>query len=160
MPKKIEINHSDPIGKTLMLMVQTSRLIIKYVDACFYQKTPISFTKFMVLKVLVSNNGILTPTQLAAWTQTEIHNITTLLARMKKEDLVYTKQSDKDRRKVNVFITDKGRRLLKQAMPVAAHFIDQIMRSITEENATHCSEILKVLRDNAFNGLEGLAKHS
>ena len=158
MARILEIPHGEPIGKTLMLLTQTSRLINKYIEAYFYQKTTISFTKFMALKVLESGNGVMTPTQLAEWTQTELHNITTLVSRLKKDGLVSTNRSDIDNRKVNVILTDKGRKVLSEATPVARKLIDQIMSSITKTDAVKFSKILEVLRDNAYNGMENIAK--
>ena len=158
MAKITEIPHSESIGKTLMLLTQTARLINKYIEAYFYQKAPISFTKFMVLKTLASQNGVMTPTQIAEWTQTERHNITTLIARLKKDGLVHTELSDIDKRNLNVFLTDKGQISLNLAMPVARELIDQIMSSITENDALKLSQILEVLRDNAYGGLESITR--
>lgn len=158
MVRITEIPHSETIGRTLMLFTQTARLISKYIDAYFYQNAHFSFTKFMVLKNLASQNGVMTPTQLAAWTQTELHNITTLVARLKKEDLVITERSNIDKRNVNVLLTEKGRIVLNQAMPVARDLINQIMSSITEADAVQFGQMLEVLRDNAYYGLESIAR--
>ena len=158
MARVTEIPHGDTIGKTLMILTQTARLINKYVDAYFYRKARFSFTKFLVLRILESRNGVMTPTQIAEWTQTELHNITTLVARLKKEDLVFTQRSDIDKRNVNVFLTDKGRMVLNQVTPVARELIDQIMSSITETDALNLSQILEVLRDNAYGGLESITR--
>ena len=158
MARVTEIPHGDTIGKTLMLLTQTARLISKYIDAYFYKKARFSFTKFLVLRILESRNGVMTPTQIAEWTQTELHNITTLVARLKKEDLVFTQRSDIDKRNVNVFLTDKGRMVLNQVTPVARELIDQIMSSITETDALKLSQILEVLRDNAYGGLESITR--
>ena len=61
---------------------------------------------------------------------------------------------------VNVFITDKGRIVLKEAVPVARKFIDHIMSSVTENNASNLTQTLEVLRDNAYDGLESIAKEA
>ena len=160
MVRITEIPHSEIIGRTLMLLTQTARLINKYMDAYFYKKARLSFTKFMVLKTLASRNGVMTPTQIAQWTQTELHNITTLVARLKEEGLVFTERSDIDKRSVNVFLTDKGRMVLNQAIPVAGELIDRIMSSVTETDASNLSQTLEVLRDNAYSGLESIARDS
>ncbi|MFC1971457.1 MarR family winged helix-turn-helix transcriptional regulator [Chloroflexota bacterium] len=158
MARIIEIAHDESIGKTLMLLTQTARVINRYVDSYFYKKAKISFTKFMVLKLLASTNGVMTQTDIAEYTQTVLHNITTLVARLKKEDLISTKRSDLDKRSVNVSLTDKGRMVLSQAMPIARELIDQIMSSITETDALKLGQILEVLRGNAYGGLERIAK--
>ena len=158
MARITEIPHGESIGRTLMLLTQTARLISKYIDAYFYRKAGLSFTQFMALKILVSQNGVMTPTRIAEWTQTELHNITTLVARLNKEGLVYTERSDIDKRNVNVFLTDKGRIVLNQAIPVARELIDQIMSSITEADAAKLTHMIEVLRDNAYGGLEAIAR--
>jgi DNA-binding MarR family transcriptional regulator len=154
MARITEIPHGDSIGRTLMLLTQTARLINKYIDSYFYEKANLSFTKFLALKVLANSNGVMTQTQMAEWTQTELHNITTLVARLKKENLVFTRRSDIDKRKINVFITDKGKTVLEQAIPVAREIIEKIMSSITENDALKLGQTLEVLRDNTYDGLE------
>ena len=156
MIRVTQIPHEETIGKTLMLFTQTCRLMSKYMDAFFYQKAHISFTKFMALKLLASKNGLMTQTQIADWTQTELHNITTLVARLKKEGLVTTERSDIDKRNVNVILTDEGRKTLSRAKPLANEFINKIMQSITETDAEKLTEMIEVLRDNAYSGLESL----
>jgi len=153
-----EINHSESIGKSLMLLTQTSRLINKYIDAYFYRKARFSFIKFMVLKVLASNNGVMKPSEIAEWTQTERHNITTLTRRLMKDGLVLTKHSDKDRRSTEVILTDKGRETLNRVMPVARDLIEKIMSSLTETDAEKFSQMLEVLRDNVYDGFESIIK--
>jgi DNA-binding MarR family transcriptional regulator len=141
-----------------MLLTQTSRLINKYIDAYFYRKARFSFIKFMVLKVLASNNGVMTPSEIAEWTQTERHNITTLTRRLMKDGLVFTKPSDKDRRSTEVILTGKGRETLNRSMPVARDLIEKVMSSFTEADAEKFSQMLKVLRDNAYDGFESIIK--
>ena len=158
MARITEIPHGESIGRTLMLLTQTARLISKYIDAYFYRKAGLSFTQFMALKILVSQNGVMTPTRIAEWTQTELHNITTLVARLNKEGLFYTERRDIDKRNVNVFLTDKGRIVLNRVMPVARELIDQIMSSITKADAAKLTQMIEVLRDNAYGGLEAIAR--
>jgi len=90
----------------------------------------------------------MTPTQISVWTQTELHNITTLVARLKREDLVSTKRSDIDKRSIDVCLTDKGRMILEQTMPIAQEVIDNIMLSINTTKALKLSKMLEVIRDN------------
>ena len=160
MARITEIPHSESIGRALMLLTQTARLISKYMDAYFYKEARFSFIKFLVLTVLASRNGVMTPTQIAEWTQTERHNVTTLVARLMKEGLVYTERSDVDKRNVNVSLTDKGRKVLSKAMPVARELINHIMSSITDTDASNLTQTLETLRDNTYSGLESIARDS
>ena len=100
------------------------------------------------------------PSEIAEWTQTERHNITTLIDRMRQEGFITTERSTSDKRHVNVTLTDKGREVLSQAMPVAREVIDQVMSSVTESDAAQMEKSLSVLRQNAHHGLEHIAKRS
>ncbi|MFC1981758.1 MarR family winged helix-turn-helix transcriptional regulator [Chloroflexota bacterium] len=87
------------------------------------------------MQALTSNNRVMTPSDVAEWTQTERHNITALVDRMRRDGLVITERNSSDKRRVNITLTDKGREVLKQAMPVAKEVVSQAMSSITEGDA-------------------------
>ena len=112
------------------------------------------------MRALASNNGVMTPSELAEWTQTERHNITTLTERMKRDGLIRTERNPRDKRVVNASLTDKGREVLIQAMPVAREIIDQVMSSISEDDALLLEKSLRTLRQNAHDGLEYVANRS
>ena len=152
----IEVDIEDPIWRASILFVQTGQAVLKAADAYLYRKASSSVIKLITLQALVSNKGVMTPTEIAGWTQTEKHNITALIRRMSRDGLLTFERSTKDKRVVNVAITDKGREALAQAMPVAGEFIDKVMSSITESDATVMDKQLRVLRGNAFDTLRRL----
>lgn len=108
----IDIDHTDPVLKAFILFVQTADVTLKYANAHFYKKAGLSVIKFIVLRILATNGGTLRPSEIAQWTLRERHNITTLVERLERDGLVSTKRNDRDRRFVNVTLTDKGRRVL------------------------------------------------
>ena len=59
---------------------------------------------------------------------------------------------------VKVKLTDKGREILSQAMPVARKIVNHVMSSLTEADAALLEKELGVLRQNAHHGLEHVAK--
>ena len=61
---------------------------------------------------------------------------------------------------MNVSLTDKGREVLMQAMLVAREIVDQVMSSISEDDALLLEKSLRVLRQNAHQGSEYVAKRS
>jgi len=158
MPKRlIDVDHEDAILKTFILFVQTARGVLKYTDAHLYRKARLSTVKLIALRALASSGGTMTPSQIAEWTQTEPHNITALIDRLKKDGLVTVERNGNDRRLVNVTLTEKGREALSRAMPVAREVVDQVMLSIAKGDAAHLEKQLSVLRQNAHLGLEGFA---
>jgi DNA-binding MarR family transcriptional regulator len=150
----IEIDHKDAVLSTFMLFVQTAQAVLKYVDAYLYRKTRLSVSKLIVLKALDSSNRAMMPSEIAEWTNTERHNITALASRMKQEGLVVAERNSNDKRLVDISLTDKGREVLSQAMPVAQEVVNQVMLSITEGDAALLKEKLRILRQNAHYGLE------
>ena len=156
----IDVDHEDTILRSFVLFVQTAYAVLKYTDAHLYRKARLSTVKLVVMRALASNDGVMTPSEIAEWTQTERHNITTLVERMKRDGLIRTERNPRNRRFVNVSLTDKGREVLMQAMLVAREIVDQVMSSISEDDALQLEKSLRVLRQNAHHGLEYVAKRS
>lgn len=61
-----------------------------------------------ILYYLWKKDG-LSSTSISLKTGLAINTLTNMLDKMEKEDLIYRKQSTKDKRKKNVFLTDKGK---------------------------------------------------
>lgn len=155
----IEIKHEDAIVNTFILFVQTAQAVLKSADAFLYRKANLSVIKLIVLQALEINKGVMTPSEIAEWTQTERHNITALVQRMKRDGLVTSERNSKDKRIVHIILTDRGREVLEQTMPAAREIKDLIMSSITEEEAELMANKLRVLRQNAFNALGQMSFH-
>jgi MarR family 2-MHQ and catechol resistance regulon transcriptional repressor len=156
----IDVDHEDTIIRSFILFVQTADAILKYADAHLYRKARLSISKLVVMRALASNKEAMTPSEIAEWTQTERHNITTLIERMKRDGFIRTERNPRNRRFVNVSLTDKGREVLMQAMPVAREIVDQVMSSISENDALLLEESLRALRQNVQHGLEHATKRS
>ena len=155
--KLIDVNLEDTRPRVFILFVQTADAVLKYSDASFY-KAGLSVIKFVMLQVLATNGGTMTPSEIAQWTLRERHNITTLVNRMKRDGFVTTERKDTDKRFVNVRLTDKGRVALRQARPAAWEIVNQVMASIGEGDATLLERVLRVLRQNAHHGLEHVTR--
>ena len=155
-----EVKHEDPILRAFIIFTQTADAVLKYGDAHLFRKADFSVIKLMILQLLVAKGGTAEPSQLAAWALRERHDITTLVRRMQRDGLVKTERSEKDRRFINITITDKGKRQLERAMPVAKEIVDQIMSSMSKQDALLLEKLLLILRQNALTELEKLTKRS
>ncbi len=153
MNRLLNVDHEDAVLRTFILFVQTAQAVLKYTDAHLYRAARLSIVKLVVLRVLASHNGVMIPSEIAEWTQTERHNITTLIDRMKNEGLVTSERNKKDKRSVNITLTEKGREVLMQAMPVAREIVDQVMSSITDHDTLLLEKLLRGLRQNTYNSL-------
>lgn len=71
-----------------------------------------------MLRAIASNNGVMTPSEIAEWTQTERHNIAALVDRMRRDGLAAAEPNSREKRVVNVGLADKRWEVLSQAMRV------------------------------------------
>jgi len=149
----ISIETENAVLRTFILFVQTAQALLKYADASLYKGARLSVVKLIVLKALDVNNGVLSPSKLAEWTQTERNNITTLVKRMQKDGLITAERNSSDKRSVDIILTDKGRELLRQVMPVAQDIIDRVMSSMTEVDIALLEKQLKTLRQDIYTAL-------
>ncbi len=154
----IDVGHEDRVLRTFVLFVQAADTIMKYANTHLYRKERLSVIKVIVLRVLAANGGAMTPSDIAEWTFRERHNITTLIDRMKRDGLVRVERNIKDKRFVNVSLTAKGWKVLKQILPAANEIVNRVMLSTSEGDAVPLENSLRVLRQNAHDGLEHLAK--
>jgi len=154
----IDVDLDNTILRTFILFTQTADTVLKYADAHFYRKARLSVIKHIVLQILATNGGTMTPSQIAEWTFRERHNITTLVGRLERDGLVRVERNDRDKRFVDVTLTAKGRKVLKQTTPIARAIVNRVMSSVSEGDAARLEKSLRVLRQNARDAIEDLAK--
>jgi MarR family transcriptional regulator for hemolysin len=145
MPK---IAHKDPVIRAFMLFMQLAQAAYKYSDRSFYYGSDVTTATFVALKGLAMTGGLMTHSQLADWTNTEKHNITSLVDRMKKDGFVTTAYSKEDRRVIDIQITDKGKKAFAAASPLSQNIMLGLMRGIGPEDATRFEKLLKVMKTN------------
>jgi len=80
--------------------------------------------------------------------------------RLKKDGLVRVERNEKDKRSLNIILTDKGQEILSQSMHAAREIVEQAMLSISEDDTVLLEKSLRVLRQNAHDGLEDLANRA
>ena len=156
----IQVDHHDIVLRTFILFVQTAHGVLKYGDAHFYGKSRLSVIKFIALQALAINGGTMTLSEIAEWTYRERHNITTLVERLKRGGLVTAERDNRNRRFVNVTLTDKGWEVVSRSTPVARDIVNKVMLSISEGDAALLEKLLSALRQNAHEGLKQVAKRS
>lgn len=148
MAKLVSLTHRNVYVQTFMLFTQLSEATIKYMDNVFYRELRMSYVKYAVLRSLVRSGQPLKHSELAAFTGTKKHNITALVDRMKKEKLVSTRWSQKDKRVNNVLITEKGRKLYAEANPLARKMLEKLLHGMTQKDVKEASRLLNIIKEN------------
>jgi MarR family transcriptional regulator, organic hydroperoxide resistance regulator len=142
-------------ARVFLLFVQTAEAALKCSEAVL-NKAGLSLVKLIVLQLLQTRGGTLTPSEIAYWTLREKHDITTLVRRMERAQLITTKKSETDNRSINVTITDKGERAITDTLPVARSIYKHLMSSIPESSLEILEQSLKTLRENACDRLQSI----
>jgi DNA-binding MarR family transcriptional regulator len=153
--KPVEIYTKNLDSRMFLLFMQTSDAVQKYADAVL-NKAGLSVIKLMVLQMLITSGGSLTPTEIARGTLREKHNITTLIRRLQKNGFIYVKRNSDDKRSIQVIINAKGRAKVQNALPLAMTIIKQEMSSMPEISLTSLEQPLNILKNNACEGLKSL----
>ena len=154
MRKMIDIKHQDPILRTYMLFMQLAHAANQYSDSSLHRSGRLKTATYVALKGLLANDGVMSHTKLAEWTNTRKHNITGLVDRMKKEGLVTTQRSETDRRLVKIEITDKGRSVYQKVGPTAREIMQRTMQDITKDDVLKLEKILLTMKANLTKGAE------
>ena len=101
----------------------------KYLDTVIKKHAGISTIQLAVLHALTENGGVMRPSGIAEWIGTQRHNVTTLIRRMEKYELITIRRNENNRRLRDVLITEKGKLIFNSAIPRAKKAIDDVMNS-------------------------------
>ena len=153
-----DLHFKEDTIRTFIQFVQTARSVLKYTDTYLYRKARFSTIKLITLEALANDDGVMTCTDIAERTHTERHNVTTLIERLAKDGLVTADRDSSDKRCVNITLTGKGRDVLMQVVPFAGDIAKREMSSISKGDVIRLQKLLRVLRQNAYDGLDDLAK--
>lgn len=140
--------------QALVLFINTARAVLKYMDSYFYRKARLSLVKFIVLQALLIKERALSLTDLAVFTNTERHNITTLVERLRKDGLVTTQRSKVDKRVIHVELTGKGAELVQKAFPLARDIVRQIVPPVDNADMAAFMKQLELMYANASKALK------
>jgi DNA-binding MarR family transcriptional regulator len=148
-----EVKHPNNCLRTSLLFIQTSELVLKYLEATL-NKTGLSLVKLMVLQLLETHGGKMKPSVIARLTNRERHDITSLMRRMQKDQLIALTANERDRRSIYIDITDKGKQAVINTVPIAVQAMKQAMSSISDPSMADMETTLRTMKQNTYNGLK------
>jgi len=148
MKKAGKERQEDPEFRIYKMFMEIAQATNKYSDRRLRQSNHLKTATYVALQGLITNEGVMSHTKLAEWTNTRKHNITGLVDRMRKEGLVTTEQSLKDRRLVPITITKKGRKLFDAASLTYQDIMKKIMHNVVGDKVLQLEIVLKVMKSN------------
>jgi DNA-binding MarR family transcriptional regulator len=76
-----------------------------------------------------------------------------LTKRLVDAGLVSTRRNAKDKRQVNIVMTEKGKDIFAQTQPVIKNMNNNVIQALSEDNTLLLTKFLRVILDNAKAGL-------
>ncbi len=129
-------------------LVQLGTLARVHAGQIFSEKNlSITPEQFTVLSTLVAENGLYAR-QISSITLKDRPNISRILKILEKAELI-TKKADVNKRKIyKVFITEKGKAIYEEALPVIISLWNQIMVDIDESTINLLIPALEKMKEN------------
>ena len=137
-PRKLE---------ALVSLVQTAAAVDKFLDAEL-RNYGISKAKLLLMKILVTKGGRMTPTALSVESFRSKHTITALVDGLERDGLVRRERCSDDRRSLDVTLTDKGREFLKDTLSACDEIGYIAMGHIDGEQAKQLKALLDQIRQS------------
>lgn len=140
-------NTKTPDKRLFYKITLAQRLLLKFIDRETTNRFGVSVTQTTVLFYLMKNDGC----QLNDLSTILMQNksaITTLVERMKKNDLIVRKKSKTDGRASNLFLTDKGRDIGRRALPAIKKCNQELLKSFTDTEAETIHRFLDTIIKN------------
>jgi MarR family transcriptional regulator, organic hydroperoxide resistance regulator len=89
--------------------------------------------------------------QLAERTFNDKPNVTRMVAVLERNGLVRRRQNQRDRRFIEVFLTDEGRALRGRLIKLAVDVLERALRGLDEDDVRRLKEVLRRIDGNLAN---------
>lgn len=160
MSLNIELNFQKPV----VMLAHEALLNTYYTASCLRKKaghflnqfglTDVQFNLMMLLRHQSNSDGGLSQAQLSSMMLVNRANITALIDRMEKSDLVERTSMPMDRRYNIIKLTERGKKILLEIEPLYAQEVDRIMDVLVESEQKRLISMLEKIRSNITNGTQ------
>ena len=104
-----------------------------------------------ILDFLIENDGCI-QRELSESCNIEPATVTSILGIMEKSELIYRTQNSKDKRVLNVFLTDKGKDAQGEVERIFKLIDEECFEGFSEDEKLHTIQILNRLWENIIRG--------
>lgn len=146
--KSIKATRPLPIDtRTVINVMYTSRFIENMVDQ--FKQHDLTMQQYNVLRILRGQKG--KPANLSTIQERMIDknsNTTRLVDKLIEKDLAKRQQCQSNRRKVEIFVTEKGLELLKGLDPITEQINKKIVSNLDQTEKEKLNQLLDKLRND------------
>lgn len=123
-----------------------------------FQAFDVTAEQWSVLNRLAEQDGI-TQKALAIRAEKDQTNMTRILDQLERKGLVERKVNTADRRSFLTYITEKGRALHKQLVPIEREVVHSVSSGLTEEQSDVLWACLKEITNQANQRIQEVEEH-
>lgn len=139
----------EAIGMLIFASRQANILFIKNFEKLLLEHD-LNNSQWAVLYILMLEGSSMCPNELARFLPIENTSLSPVLDKLEERALIKRYRSNKDKRTVKVYLTEKGYALLKAANPPAIKFAKAIYGSLSPDEEKALISIERKIRDNVL----------
>lgn len=140
----------EPFEDVWVTFHRTYDSISKCKDNIFTEFS-LPYQQFMVLNAIIEHiSDPVSPTSIAEWFDRNPNSITLIIDRMEKDGLVKRVIDKKDRRRLKIIVTPRGKEKHEQALKAAHELAKEIFASLSPEELTSFYMTLMKVREATF----------
>ncbi len=114
------------------------------------KKKQLTISQWIALSVLFMSPKPITPTRIKSFIPIETPSVSALLDRLEERNLILRKRSKKDKRKVDVYLTESGYQVLKEVTPLTGALLTAVYGPISQRRCQSLISVSKELRNNCL----------
>jgi len=140
---------SYEIARTASLFGQAFAIYIKGFELSLSEKQ-LTFSQWSVLSILHTSPRPVNAMQFKRFLSIEAPTVSQLLNKLEKRNLILRKHSKKDKRTIDVYLTEQGYQLLKETIPIIAERLDKSFGSLSKSRREQLDSLTKQVRNNCL----------
>ncbi len=149
---RVKFEMGNPFLSSWLLLHQTYKVILKCEDKVF-AKYGISTEQHSVLIAIKYIEEPVTPTEVGKWLDRNTNSVSLIIDRMVKAGLVRRERNLRDRRSVQLVITESGKEILDHATVAGWVLVKEMLSQLSEEEMNTLIRLLKTVREKAVEHL-------
>ncbi|GIN40680.1 MULTISPECIES: MarR family winged helix-turn-helix transcriptional regulator [Heyndrickxia] len=101
----------------------------------------------LIMAILWEQEGV-SQNEIALRLNKDKSSVARMIVTLEKKGYIYRTICQKDRRSIEVFLTEKGKMLGKDVIPINQNIINTISKGMTDEEVTQLQRLLTKVREN------------
>jgi MarR family transcriptional regulator, organic hydroperoxide resistance regulator len=114
------------------------------------KKKHLTISQWIALSVLFMSPKPITPTRIKSFIPIETPSVSALLDRLEERNLILRKRSKKDKRKVDVYLTESGYQVLKEVTPSTGALLTAVYGPVSQRKCQSLISVSKEVRNNCL----------